>query len=366
MSQKSQKGEYMDNNIDETTSLWVSTLLHEFNTQNNIIRKHLHDYLERPNFVISLQLNHLMGSWDSNTRTISINRELLYRNSWTDVLETLKHEMAHMIVDEIFKIDGPSHGEAFVRASQVLGIEYKDGKEYHISNNEEWARLVGKVHKLFALGDSNHKAEAEAAVAKAYEIMAKYNISINESGNDKIYTSRPIGKRWKKVPVYVSNLAHIMQKYYFINHIRCGNRDTGQHYEFFGQVHNLDIAEYVFNFLIDEGIRQWDYFRSSPEYMESRHKPSKIAFLDGLYHGFEIKLDQVNKLVYDKQNGINLPILAKDKMLEEAFGKRYPSTRSIHNFGYSNHNGFEHGVKHGKNITINPCIKRSNMSRLIA
>jgi len=378
---------YFDDYDADTEKLWTERLINEFFTQNSLIRRTLGEILAIPNFVISRKMS-CWGEWNRSTRTISLSRELLNQFLWDSVVGTLKHEMAHMIDQEILEknmgiTSGDAHGEGFAKACMILDIEpdkassYTQKMSYKIPERE---RMTSLVYKLLALGESNHQAEAEAAVAKAHEIMAKYNIKLQETGQERFYNRRPVGKRYPKVPTYISTLCGLMSKYYSINHIRCGARyQGGQYYEFFGQPHNLDIAEYIFYFLLDEGERQWEAFKLTDEYKNGkivemrdgetmrtrRNQYSKVAFLDGFYRGYGSTLKKSEAHVRMAMGDNILPILANDRMLRDEFKKAFPRTCSIASAGYSNSGGYGTGYKKGAVVTINPGVSGGSRGKCL-
>ena len=120
----------------------MDRLIDEFFIINRKIRLHTGKSLESPNFDITRDPKCLWGSWNDSERLLTISRRLLNHYPWEAVIETLKHEMAHMIVDEIFELKGaPSHGPDFARACEILGIDPSASHSHidkmNISNNEK-------------------------------------------------------------------------------------------------------------------------------------------------------------------------------------------------------------------------------------
>ena len=96
---------------------WGSKLVEEFNKQNRMYLSYNIKQLVCPTFRID-DTQKRWGRWIPLDRTISISLRLLRDYSWDAVVQTLKHEMAHMIVDEIYAKQGlndsdKSHGELF-------------------------------------------------------------------------------------------------------------------------------------------------------------------------------------------------------------------------------------------------------------
>src|SRR3712207_6074324 len=65
-----------------------------------------------------------LGQWDPATRTIQLARKLVVEGGWGQVLEVLKHEMAHQYVFEVLGArDEAPHGARFQEVCARLGID---------------------------------------------------------------------------------------------------------------------------------------------------------------------------------------------------------------------------------------------------
>ena len=379
---------------EDINRVWTSKLINEFHKQNAIIDRKLNNTLNCPNFEL-IPLKQRWGEWEASTNTLRLSYHLLKNYEWVAVVETLKHEMAHMIVSELWSdIDnnGNSHGELFKKACAVLNLDESSSKglidksEYYIPENE---RIVDKIHKLFCLGESNYKEEAKSAVMKAEELMIKYNVSMRDLPKEKrVFIFRPIGNIYKKVPSYVQRLARIISEYYFVKHIyitHWANHRRSHYIEIYGEISNVNISEYIFHFLLMEGERQWEEFKKSEAYQKRfdedmdrnfdtgindrmyrynsgkyrKGKYSKVAFLDGLYSGFENKLYKEQESVIKKIETQNtLPICIEDPLLTEKYEEHYHPV-SWHSNGGSSRGGHKEGRAIGERITIRQGVTRN-------
>jgi len=371
------RGEIMDNELDneyfrkfqeDISKVWIKKLINSFNEHNRLVFSHLGKELEVPNFAFNFSKS-FWGMWSHKDRVLSLSYYLFRNLPWELVEETIKHEMAHMIVSDIWgdiSDNGNSHGELFRKACLVMGIDDKARHSFDdkINQVDEKNRVMDKVHKLFCLGESNHKAESELAISKAYELMTKYNISNIEGKKERVFISRPVGLIWSKVPHYINILSNIISDNYFVKHIYCtyqyGYGRQTRYIEFFGEAHNLDIAEYVFHFLLLEGERQWLKFKESDTY-KNRHQDqedfirkhrvySKGSFLEGFYRGFRETLEKKDKqLNVEIRN--QLPVLKSDTLLSEKYKDHYHPC-NWGGGGGSNGLGYGEGASIGKRVKI--------------
>ena len=111
--------------FEDVNTILAYKLSAEFNKINrDNVDYHLGKQLSTPNFDVH-SAKSMWGLWDPSTRTISMNIDLIRNYEWNAVVYVLKHEMAHMIVHEIFNMgDCKSHGNAFERACKVVDCEF--------------------------------------------------------------------------------------------------------------------------------------------------------------------------------------------------------------------------------------------------
>jgi hypothetical protein len=376
--------------------LWKRKLLDEYSKQREMVRQELGDRLEYPMFKV-VPLDKLWGQWSPSTRTIMLNEDLFKHFPWAAVVHVLKHEMAHQVVTEILDMDcyGVSHGEAWQLACTALQVDPKRCVSYSYLQECEssvYDSMAEKVEKLFALGESNFTAEAEAAVTKAYELMERHKIRlIKRKREGETWISRPVGMLFKKMPTYVWKLARIMSDYYNVRCIQChyyGEREEGKgesyhHYrymEMFGEPHNLDVAEYVFNFLLLEGERQWKEFKKSEAYVRGHH--GKVQWLREFMNGFDSKINCQKRVVNeacgiggdpdfcepdedatDEEIEVTAMVYQYDKVLEDNYHRAYPNMRNIsYGGGYRTRSG-SGGYAAGQNTSVRRAVRSGGGKR---
>ena len=89
--------------------------------------------LTRPNIVVKSGNSTWRGLWSPKDRSLSISMELIGLLPWPEVIKTLKHEIAHQVANETFKVfDGPEHLKCFQQTCELLGIP----EEAHDHDND--------------------------------------------------------------------------------------------------------------------------------------------------------------------------------------------------------------------------------------
>ena len=96
--------EYFKAYQDDINRSWTRKLASEFYIQNRLIYNSIQRELIMPNFKFFTEKKY-WGLWSASDTTLSISYDLLRNYEWDAVVHTLKHEMAHMVVDEIFNVD---------------------------------------------------------------------------------------------------------------------------------------------------------------------------------------------------------------------------------------------------------------------
>ncbi len=367
-----------------SNELWATRLIKVFGDINRTkIDKNLNTQLDYPNIEFDSKLSGRWGEWDNSSNTIRLSSDLVNNYSWAAVLSTFKHEMAHMIVDRsLGGHSGGPHGKEFRIACQILEID-PNVKSSHADKMEaaipEREQLISKIEKLFSLGSSPNQNESQSAIAKAHELMVKYDINHNdittESEIDTKYSIRIIGVEWAKVPTYITVLMRLVSEYYNVKYIRMdrgysrkyGPRSS-KYYVLYGKLHNLDIAEYVFMYLYNEGNRLWEQMLE--EKKKNGISVAKVAYITSLYRGYEEKLEESEQIVRQNMNidiySPTVPMRIKDE-LERGYNEMFPKRRMIQSAGYRNTAGTALGREHGRNITINKAVRNTRSSvRMLA
>ena len=324
--------------------------------------------LKIPNFTIDETLTATLGSWNETARLITISEKLLELGTWEDIRLVLKHEMAHQIVSEIFDIrNAKSHGLAFRRACKILEIPYSRCYTPSALRSELNPGRNAKVHKLLALSNSSNKFEAERALQKAHELILKYNIEMQNKESYSRYGVRILGPVYKRTPSFVWRIVSILEKFYFVQYIRrpvrrsscTDQKSLGNIFEIYGTIQNLDLAEYAYYFLLNQGAIEWEAYRKLNDLQNNKFK---ISFLSGLYQGFQQKLEQHTLNLQDNR----ALVWTGDKNLNRFFRQRNPYIRRLRSTSEIDIASHSAGERFGKHFTIVPGLQNHPSAPRIA
>lgn len=146
-------------------------------------------------------------------------------------------------------------------------------------------KIVDKIKKLLRLGrGSNHAAEAQAAIEKAYELASGAGISIDGIDMDKDATR--ITHEWGGVKrcVYARRLAHgILKRHFSVLVLASSQRGC----VYVGPSVNIAIAKHVEAFLIRECNTSWTAFSQTLRYCRkhvtaNKRKTYELNFIAGI------------------------------------------------------------------------------------
>ena len=334
---------------------WLKRLARDFDFFKRI---YLRAALKAPGFAL-MNDQRKLGKWDRSSRIIHISEWHIQSHSWESVRSTLRHEMAHMYAHEVLNAtDETSHGDAFKKSCGSLRCDCsasarRETLESLESSTNEEDRIVAKIQKLLALGSSANEHEAALAMKMASRLLLKYNIDLAQAEKDKKYESRALGQPGR-MGEYQLSLANILREHYFVRTIFIHSYDAlkdkeGTILEISGSPVNVEIAEYVYGYLVQVMNSLW----KESGIQNTRGNGAKLQFFTGLVNGFRSKLRE-QKDSMEKSEAL---VWVGDAALEDYWSHRHPHTRKVSARGVQRSSEYAKGVQHGRNISINPGIR---------
>ncbi len=320
------------------------------------------------------------GQWTADKREMSFSRSLIHKRPWNEVIEVLKHEMAHQYVSEILHItDEPPHGVTFQNVCKNNQIDAAPRGVPGANKIDAVNHIVEKVRHLLELAKSDNENEARNAAETAHKMMLKYNIDLQEKNEQKGYTVRYLGEITGRIQKYTSQIAHLLSKFYFVEIIWIQTYDPrtkkkGHELEISGTEENVEAAEYIYDFLSRAAVESWKKKFDDPAFKLELHKefaqsfgmhngaPQSVQgftvsarsnYLLGFIRGFESQLKQAE--IQEQQAGL---VLAKDIELENFYHTRHPHIRQLaKSNGFYNPNMRNKGYAEGAALQVTPGMK---------
>lgn len=305
-----------------------------------------------------------LAHWNGKRREISFSRHFISHHPWDAIREVLLHEMAHQVAQEIFHAHHEtSHGPAFQRACDTLGANPKASGSYPALKDRLLAGphtsgdpITQRIHKLFALAQSNNPHESEAALAKARLLMEKHRIQTLESEATDAYSTIFLGRpRLRHHREYYA-LANLLTEHYFVRCIWAmayvvESDKMGRVLEVSGATAHVLAAEYIYHFILDTIDRSWAGIQQGRGQKLNRYRKSDYA--DGLLEGFSQKLRKEK----DTCPEALLPKVIHDPDLDVYMGRRYPRViRRSRRINSADATLINQGMEAGKRMHINPGV----------
>ncbi len=304
--------------------------------------------LRRPTLEFSDTTSRL-GRWVREWRRLELSRTLLVRHGWGVLVEILKHEMAHQYTDEVMgALDEAAHGPTFRRVCEERGFDARavgipDAAPGHT------APILDRVAKLLALAESSNEHEAQAAMNAAQRLMLKHNLEEISVGRTQALGYRHLGVPTGRVSEAERILANILSEHFFVDAIwvpvwRAKEGKRGSVLEICGRLENLEMAEYVYTFLMQTSARLWSEHKKALGIRENRDRRAYVA---GVMAGFRQELEE-----QQRRNATEGLVWVGDPAVGEFFHHRHPRVRWTRHVSSRATSAHQHGIAAGRRIVL--------------
>lgn len=363
----------MKHPLSDIETRWAAQLTHE----HEVLAWRYGVDLAPPTINISSGESRL-GSWNFKTKTISISSHLIKTQIWDIVLEVLKHEMAHQYVSTFYD-NADIHGQYFKLACKKLGVHrafVTGGKDYHQRLQEfkgelpaDAQKMLQKVEKLMALGQSNNQAEAQAASRKANYLLNKYNLQrLNMGDDDPHIKYLTICHRKKRIESIQKALLSVLRDYYYVNCVTSSTYHAGDDAVYksivlIGREEALMVAEYVYHFLLDTAQTLWQDFKRKQGAQKSQKVSFDMGFSAGIRNNHELMFDEseikLNGDLFLPANATRALMAQNHEANRQEESRLFPRLRQGRYGRHQASSGaFQEGFKNGKNTHINKGVTR--------
>ena len=342
---------------------WVDAL---YRWWAHYAREYLRGALRRP--LIDLgDGRQRLGEWDAALRRIRISRQHLAEDPWNDVLDTLRHEMAHQFTFEVLGAgDEPPHGPAFREACKRLRCDPRaavprgDVAAGAAGAAEAGAaRVTRVVRKLLSLGDSPNENEAQAAVNKAQRLLLEHNIDLVDHDARRGFERRQLGEVKGRHPAWELWLAMILNEYFFVEVLWSRSYDANRNLEgtvleVYGTPTNLDMADYVHGFLQQLLPRLWSDYRRRRRLRDNRER---MRYFAGVLQGFHGQLGRQRDELAAAGTGAagdasRALVWRGDPKLHAYYRYHNPRIQTRQTGGVAASEAFHHGVEEGRRVQL--------------
>ncbi len=281
------------------------------------------------------------AEWNRERRVMAFSRKLVMNYPWMTVREVLLHELAHQVTDELLGGTDQPHGVRFQEACRFLNADPRAAGDYpslyeagNTGGLDENDRILLRVKKLLALSASSNRHEAELAMTKVHETIARYHIDLLSGTADRQYSSLCLGEPQLRQAAHEYALSRLLQDYYFVEAVWiCAyvvdRGRMGRILEISGTTENVKMAGYVYDFLKRVIKDQWKVFRKGRSLTSGR----QVDFALGLLSGFSEKL-KTRDHELETESPATYALMKRDDVQLAAYMKaRHPRLRKTSGSG---------------------------------
>lgn len=323
------------------------------------------------------------GKWLAASRTISLSQALVCNRPWDEVLNVLKHEMAHQLVTEVLG-GAPGHGPDFKRACLLLGLPAPFRKAaaalatgkggYFVPPPSATELVLTKVRKLLALTASTNEHEALLALQKARQLLHRHNLTDEIIGgqHNPPYVNLLLNLKKKRVESHHRAICSLLLDYFQIEIVITPLYDahaltTYKCIDIMGWRENVEIAGYVYHFLMERLPVLWHHHRANHPGLKHTRQSYWLGVLDGFREGLARERRPEEKIPGPARSGL-LPATRDDQALGLFVRSRYPKLRqSGKRTARIDLAGFEAGIAAGRDLKFRTGLNGDNdAQRLLA
>jgi len=343
----------MDSNAEGLTDSLEAALLRELHVSYRYYNASLFGRaLVQPVMMVS-RVKKVLARWNAVARTMEFSWSFIVGCPWLAVMEVLKHEMAHQYVDEVLKDTGPAHGAVYRDVCARYGIDAAASGVPAVPSEStaEEDRILARVSKLLALAGSANVHEAHAAASAAQRLMLRYNIDAGSTRGvgERQYGFRQLGKVSRRIQESERLLSGLLAGHFFVDGIWVDAYDPlsghrGCVLEICGTRANLDMTEYVYEFMIRTADALWEEHKKATGTRGNRERQTFVA---GVMLGFRERMES-EKVKYEGE-GL---VWVKDAGVKEYIKARYPHRRTIRRGGNARTATRELGKQAGRDIVL--------------
>lgn len=223
-------------------------------------------------------------------------------------------------------------------------------------------KVLERVKKMIALGNdaAATEAERETALRMAYNLLAKYNLSISDLPDDESHEARERQDVVISADRWARSLAQAVAKLFFCKYFYSGTGTSGKDKHcFVGRQSNVITARYMSEFLIKSVKREATGRYKSPT------SPQGRSFCVGTVDSIRKRVEEMIKTDTESTPGTALVLAslhqreadANSKWLEQAGLSLTTSKARADNSLRAS--AFYDGREYGKTVSLNQQVKNS-------
>lgn len=339
---------------------WLTKIILSAEIGLKVIGERFYDRQQQYSYPIKIVIfnssHHTLGYFSPDFFEIGLHERLMCASE-AQLKNIIRHELAHYLTFINHQNPIQSHGFEFRSFCNKMGwgedvyqaTVNLDADQNAFSSGE--VGILRKVQKLMALASSSNSHEAEQAMIKSRQLLLKHNIDSKHMTGEEgdTFVLKRILKR-KKEDAQMRAIAHILDTF-FVSTVY--NRAGGYIYlEILGDPINVEIADYVANFLQSELETLWD--RAKKDF-NLKGLVAKNSFFLGIAKGY---CNKVQALKREHSRDIANALVVIEKNLADAKAMAYRRLSSNKSSRSHCEESSALGQQMGRHLTIHPAVNR--------
>lgn len=346
--------------LEKCLKLSKDILAHEMKLKVHRTRFEYRNHLY-PIHLVCFEKKGQLGFFDFTNYRIGINKFFVSHINQADLLNVLRHELAHYYAYLIYGRDIDAHGVEFRDICKHFGW----GEEVYLSTFKPEIeekihanlKVIEKIQKLLNLAQSSNTHEAELATSKANQLLVQYHLETVSSTDEKTYFLKQVlsskVKSGKFYAIYEILTSFMVQP--VMNHTK-----TGIVLEVTGGATEVELADYVAAFLNHELDLMWK--QAQKQDAKLKGMKAKNSFYRSLAAGYLAKIKESHSSLTTTQSKALVAVAQDLEMASQAFYGRFSKS-------YSRQAIDQHassvGEKAGRNLNIKKGLKTSEHKTLL-
>jgi len=226
-------------------------------------------------------------------------------------------------------------------------------------------QLLLKIQKLLSLATSSNEHEAKLAAEKANELMIKHNINLSQlnsiAPDQYINEEVVVGK---SMPYEAHWVMQVLDAHFFVRCLfKASRKNAWLEKEkkwgtrpavvwFVGEKTNVQVAHYVFGFLVQKYKQLWKQFQAE----HGMPHDSKGSYYRGLTSGLDSQLRRKRQSMEDEM----ALVIVEDPNLKKKMAEFHPKVKVVQTETYGNDSyAAAHGHMEGKKLKIQRGLESS-------
>lgn len=290
-------------------------------------------------FFAPIKENDKLAYFDQNELIIVLSDKLPIEDDNT-IEQIFLHELAHFIQYNLMGYT--AHDKDFRQIAKSIGID--ENFSHSMVSIEQKQNRLSKIKKLLALSGSSELFEAESALKKAQELIAKTPLS-NTLQTSVYETTLTSGKTISTIDVLLAKMAKLISPVFLI---KTRDDDTYKNsLKCYGSFDSIMLFTYLYDFFSYAVDREYCEFKKTGNMKTS--KSDRINYYHGIYRTLKERLcpqtDSPTSKSLVKLNSDIEKITRQIMFPKERIGK------SSSRFSY-NGNSYKRGFEDGKKLKV--------------